>query len=75
MPKVKLSQQEDMIKKAFDDLLWECKRAKFTQEQQAEAVGCTQQNINYIYSHQSMSYRQYLIIRAKLDEIKNREGG
>lgn len=75
MPKVKLSQQEDMIKNFFNDLKWECMKAGFTQQQQAEELGCSQQNINYAYSHQSMSLKQYLIIRSKLDEIKQRERG
>lgn len=75
LPKVKLNQQEYMINDFFKDLLWECKKAGFTQAQQAEEIGCSQQNINYLYSHQSMSVKQYLIIRSKLDEIKNREGG
>lgn len=74
MPRIKLNQQEYMIKDFFKDLSWECKKAGYTQEQQGSDCGCTAQNICYAYKNQSLSLRQYLIIRSNLDEIKKKGG-
>jgi hypothetical protein len=75
MPRVLINKAEDQAKDAINNLKWECKKYGFSQEQQAELCGCTPQNICKAYKNQSLSARQYLLITARLDEIKQNERG
>lgn len=75
MPKILLNKAEDQVKDAINNLKWECRKYGFSQEQQAELCRCTPQNICKGYKNRSLSARQYLLIRARLDEIKAEKGG
>jgi len=57
---------EDVI----DDLNWECKRYGFPQKKQAELLGITPQAVNKHYRMRSFSFKQYWLIKTKLDDIK-----
>lgn len=75
MPKVFLNRAKDQAKKEIDNLKWDCRKNGFPQEDQAELCGCTPQNICKAYKNHSLSAIQYLMIRARNDEIKAEKGG
>ena len=70
MPRVNLNSEKYMISDAHEKLKQECRTYKITLDMQAEACGCTKQNLSKLYKNNTLSLRQYLLINNKLEEAK-----
>lgn len=58
----------------IENLRWKSKRYGFTQEMQAELLGCTTRNINTHYRRKSFSAKQFLMLQDRLNQIIEEEG-
>lgn len=72
MPRVNLNKEKYLISDAHDKLKQECRSFGIPLKIQADACGCTKQNLSSHYKNNTLSYRQYLLIHNLVEE-KRRE--
>jgi len=75
MPRIKANKNIYLVRDAVEDLKWECKRYNLSQEEQAELLNCSKQNVWKHYKNASFSIGQYLIIKQRLEELKKEQAG
>ena len=70
MPRVNLNSEKYMISDFHEKLKQECRTYGISLQKQAEACGCSRQNLSRLYKNNTLSLRQYLLINNKLEEAK-----
>lgn len=72
MPKVYLSAEDRMMDAEARKLRAELLAAGFRNADLAEWLGCSPQNIGYLWKNKSFSWRQILIVQAHLRRYEER---
>lgn len=72
MPRVNLNSEKYMISDAHEKLKQECRTFGITLDMQAEACGCTKQNLSRLYKNNTLSFAQFLLINKRLEEAKRK---